>query len=142
VGAGAQAVQCLARLGRGELQGDVGVAGAERGRGPRYEGGSGGRERREPDVAAAQAGDAGDFGFGVMDGGQDPAGVADQRQASLGEPGLPPGPPDEAGADLALEGGDLLGDRRLGVVHRLRRHGERAVAFHRLQHTEPLHVQH
>ena len=67
----------------------------------------------------------GDLGAGLREPLGDGVGVREQQRADLGRRGAAGAAVQQADAELALERGDLLGDRRLRQRERLGRAGER-----------------
>ena len=74
--------------------------------------------------------------------GEDHVGVGHERAAGLGQVHAARAALDEHGARLALQSGDLLGDRRLCVGERLGRGGERAAQRDLAENPQPLDVEH
>jgi hypothetical protein len=68
--------------------------------------------------------------------------VAEERSAGVGEADAAGGAVHQLGPCLALERGDLLGDRGLRVAQRLGRSGERAALGNLLQHPQVLQIEH
>jgi EamA-like transporter family len=97
------------------------VGGPEAGHGGRQQGGGGAGEGRHPDAAGSQPGERPQLGVGGGQLGQDRVGPADQRLAGVGQPDAAAVPLDQPGPGLALQDGDLLGDRGLAVGERLGR---------------------
>ncbi len=82
------------------------------------------RRRTQPDPAAAQLGQLLDLvacGVGV---GEDAPGERQQGLARVRQRDVPPGPAEQLGAQLVLQGPDLLGERGLRDVHLLGGSGE------------------
>src|ERR687885_1870724 len=65
-----------------------------------------------------------------------------QQLSGRGEPDPATDPLQQLGAGLGLEPGEVMGDRRLGVVQLLRRRGDRSVTGHGVDDPEPVDVQH
>ena len=95
--------------------------------------------RRRP---AAQAGDRLELGLGVGQPREDRVGVLDERAAGVGQAHAARVALDEAGAGLALERGDLLGDGGLRVGERVGRGGERPALGDLAQHAHAANVEH
>jgi hypothetical protein len=92
---------------------DVGVAPAELGDGPGDERGVGGGDAGQPQAAPAQPGNLPELLLGLVQAGEHRLGVRHQGAAGVGQAHRSHATVDEGGAGLALEGGDLLADRRL-----------------------------
>ena len=74
----------------------------------------------DPDDAGHPAGgDLGDLGLGRLDAVQQRLRVPDQDQAGLGQPDVAADPLEQGRARLALEDGQLLGDRARRVAEGL-----------------------
>ena len=124
--AGAHALgQVVAALVDADL--DVGVALAQAGEGVGDEPGERGREGADAQPDAAAVGGRGDLGVGELEALGDGVGVREQDLALGGEPQAAGLALEQARADLALEGADLVGDRGLGERERAGGAGERAV---------------
>ena len=102
----------------------------------------GAREGGQPQAAAAQAGDGLQLGLGVGQAGEDRVGVLDQRAAGVGQAHPARVALHEGRAGLALEGGDLLRDRRLGVGQRVGGGGERPARGDLSQHAHSPDIKH
>jgi hypothetical protein len=74
--------------------------------------------------------------------GEHRLGMHHQGAAGVGEAHRSHAALDEGGARLALEGSDLLADRRLRERERLGRGGERATGGDLPQHPEPAGIKH
>ena len=117
---------------------------------PAPELGDGGRQQRgrraeegdDAQVPAAQPGDGLELALGGVEAGEDRLGVGDERGAGVGQSHAARAALDELRAGLALESGDLLRDRRLGVGERLGRGGERAARGDLAQDPQALHIEH
>ena len=70
--------------------------------------------------AGLAGGDARQLRLGRLDAVEQRRGVADQHAAGLGQPHVAPAPLEQRRPGLALEHGELLGDRARGVVERPR----------------------
>ena len=95
-------------------QGDVGVALVEERDGAGDERRNGGGEAGEPQPATSQAGDLSQFLLRLIQTGEHRLGVPHEGTAGVGEADGTHATLDQPGPGLALEGGDLLADRRLG----------------------------
>ena len=82
---------------------------------PRRDRGARRGERDHPQPAAPSAGDRVELGLGVVQPREDHIGMGDERRAGFGEAHATREALDEHRARLALQRGDLLGDRRLRV---------------------------
>ena len=140
--AGAQARDDRLRLALGERQLDVGIGGAERRDRQGDQRRSGGREGGDAQAPSAQPRDRRERRLGGVQAREDALGVAHER--------LPGGRQRDAArmaleqrhAGFALERGDLLGDRGLGVGQRLGGRRERAAVGDLLQNPQPTHAKH
>ncbi len=138
----AKHLQRVEGLGGGDGQLDARMALAESGDHGRQERAAGARERDDAQVAAAEAGDRLEVALGGLEAGEDGIGVTDERGAGVGEPHAPRTAHDEQGPGLALQGRDLLRDRRLRVRQGLGRAGEGPLHRDLAQHPEALDVEH
>jgi hypothetical protein len=68
--------------------------------------------------------------------------VGRQQPPGRGQPDLPSGAVDEAGAGLPLQRQQLLGDRRRSQVQRIGGAGDAAMHGNRLQHAQPAGIDH
>jgi hypothetical protein len=140
--AGPQAGCDLLRLALGQRHRDVGVGASKTRNGQRQQRRAARRERRDPQPPQPLAGHLCDRPLRRLDLGEDPLGVADERHARprrghaavLTDEQLHPG--------LALQAGDRLRDRRLGVGERVGGRGERSVADDGAQDLEPAEIEH
>ena len=92
--------------------------------------------------AATQPRDGLELGLGIRETREDHVGVTDERATRLGEPDAARGAVHEPRPGLALEGGDLLADGRLGVGERLGGGGEGAARRDLPEDPETLDVEH
>jgi hypothetical protein len=92
--------------------------------------------------AGRLAGQLGQVLFGLAELGGDALAVGRQQPPGRGQPDLPAGAVDEAGAGLPLQGQQLLGDRRRAQVQRAGGAGDAAVHGDRLQHAQPAGIDH
>ncbi len=127
-------------LDEGELH--VGIAAGEEGDRRRQERGAGGRERGQPDATAPHSAHRLELGLGGRQAGEHDLGMLDERLTGLGERHTAATAVHELRARLLLEGGDLLGDRRLRVREGLGGGGERAVLGDGLEHPQLLDIEH
>ncbi len=104
--------------------------------------GDGGGEAGQPQAAPPKSRDLTELLLGLVQAGEYRLGVRHQGTASVGEPHRSHATLDEPGARLALEGGDLLADRRLGERQRLSCGGERAEGGDLSEDTEPAGIKH
>ena len=102
------------------------MAAVEDGHGLGHERRAGALEAREPQATAAQPGDRGQLLLGGVEPREDRLGVGHQRAAGVREPHAARAALHQPGAGLALQGGHVLADGRLGEVERLCGGGERA----------------
>ena len=93
------------------------------------------RPRRSPAISPS-------FLLGLVQVGEHRLGVHHEGAAGVGETHRSHATLDERGARLALEGGDLLADRRLRERERRGRGGERAAGGDLPQHPEPAGIKH
>jgi len=99
-------------------------------------------EGRDPHRAGGLAGQPGQVPFRLAELGGDALAVGRQQPPGCGQPDLPAGAVDEAGAGLPLQGQQLLGHRRRAQVQRTGGAGDAAVHGDRLQHAQPAGVDH
>ena len=121
---------------------DARVAGPERVDGARDDRRPRGRERRQPQRAAAQVRQVGERRLGGVELVQHRLRVAEQDAARLGERHTARAALDEHDAGLTLERRDLLGDRRGRVGQRVGGGAQRPLARDLAQHAQPPHVEH
>ena len=129
-------------LGDDQRQLDAGVLGAEGGDRQRHQRRRGGLERRQPQPAAADAGDRLQLGLGLAEPREDRVGVAHERLARLGQPDAARVALDERAAGLALERGDLLRDGGLREGEGLGGGRERAANRDLPEHAHTANVKH
>ncbi len=101
------------------VQFDAGVAGVEGAQHVGDEAGAQARRRAEPDAAAAQVGHLLDLAPGGLRVGEDAPGQRQQRLPGIGEGDVAPGTVEQLGAQLPLQGADLLRQGGLGDMHGL-----------------------
>ena len=130
------------RLGGLERELDRRVALAEAGDRLGHDRRPGAGEGGQAQAPAAQAGDGLELGLGVGQAREDRVGVLDQRAARVGQAHAARVALDERRAGLALEGGDLLGDRGLRVGQRVGGGGERPACGDLSQHAHSADVEH
>jgi heme-degrading monooxygenase HmoA len=138
-----------AQLGYGSRPvalGNDGLDGRARG-GEAAEGGTDQRthdalEGRDPHRARRLAGQFGNVPFCLAKLGGDALTVGRQQLSGRGEPDLPAGAVDEAGAGLPFQGQQLLGDRRRAQVKRVGGANDAAVHGDRLQNGQPAGINH
>ena len=139
---GAQQRAGLVGLGLDHAQLHLRVATVEDGHGLRHERGAGTLEAGEAQPAAAQPGDRGQLLLGGVQAAEDRLGVLHERAAGVREADAARAALHEPGAGLALEGGHVLADRRLGEAERLRGRGERALCGDLAKDLHSAHVEH
>jgi hypothetical protein len=83
-----------------------------------------------------------ELGSGAVDAADDLGGAVGEQLPGRGEPDPSADPLQQLSAGLGLEPGEVMGDRRLGVVQLLRRRGHRSVAGDGVDDPQPVHVQH
>ena len=138
---GTDLAQALAgqRLPQHQGQPRVGAqAAGERGRERDGRGREGGRHH----PSGRLGGLGGQVGLGLLDHGQDALGVAGQAPARVGQLGPARRPVEQRGARLALERGQLLGDRGRGVAEDGGGPGDAAARGEFLEQTEPVQIEH
>ena len=140
--AAAQPAQRRPRLGGLERQLDRRVALAEARDRLGHDRRAGAGEGGQAQAPAAQAGDRLELGLGVGEAGEDRVGVLDQRATGVGQAHAARVALDERRAGLALEGGDLLGDRGLRVGQRVGGGGEGAARGDLAQHAHSADIEH
>ena len=101
-----------------------------------------GWERGESHPAASHARERLELGLGLGQVGEHGFGVAHERLAGIRQSDAARVALDELGARLALEGGDLLRHRGLGVGQRVSRGGERTLVGDLAEHSHPAHIKH
>ena len=79
---------------------------------------------------------------GGIDPPDDLGGAVGQQLPGGGEPDPSADPLQQLRAGLGLEPGEMVGDRRLGVVQLLRRRGDRSMAGDGVDDAQPVDVQH
>ena len=118
------------------------MAGGEGRHRPRHErrrrGGEGGQAHAAAHVAVA----GGDLGLGRLELGQHALGAPDEQPRGGGEGHAPPLALEQRDADLALERGEVLGDRGGRVAERLGRGGDGAALGQLAQHVQAADVEH
>jgi len=140
--AGPEHAQRLRRLGLGQHEVHAGALRLEPGGGGRHDGAQGGGERGQPDPSLAQPHVRRKLVLRRVQPADDLLGPLGQQPAGVGQPHSPARALQQPGAGLGLQPGDVMADRRLGVIQRPRRGGHRSVPGHRDQHAQPGHVQH
>src|SRR5439155_11012810 len=140
--AGPQLPQRLGRLRLDEGQLDAGMVGGERGRRYRYHGGQRRRERRQPHPPGPQPAVRGQLRLGDVQPPEYLLGPLGEHPPGLGQPDAAPDPLDQPRAGLALQPGQVVADRRLGVAQLVGGGGDRAVPGHGGEHPQSGHVQH
>ena len=95
--------------------------------GVRYQGGECRLEAGDPDPAGSQAHHRGQFRGGGVDPSDDLGSAAGEVLTLRREPDAPPDALDEPGAGLGFQPGQMVADRRLGVLQVLGGLGDRAV---------------
>ncbi len=137
-----QQVQRGLRLGLGQQQLDAGVLGPQPcGR----RGHHGGQRRGEPghaDPLLPLPDVRGQFVLCRVQPAQDLLGPPGQQAPRVGQLDAPAGPLHQPGAGLGLQPGEVVADRRLGVIERPGGRGHRAVPGYGGQDPQPGHVQH
>ena len=137
-----QARDALLRLGLDQGELDARVSAGELGDREGHQRGAHRGEGGDAHAPAAQTGDGLELGLGRGDPGEDGVGVLDEGSPGVGQTDAPGSAIEEDRARLALERGDLLGDRGLRVRERLRRGRERAAGGHLAQDAEALRIEH
>ena len=103
-------------------------------------------DRRGEGGQAHAAGGQPHVGGQLRAGGVDPpddlGGAVGQQLPGRGEPDPAADPLQQLRAGLGLEPGEVVGDRRLGVVQLLRRRGDRSMARDGVDDAQPVDVQH
>ena len=124
-------IKLIERAGRGIRLTDAGRLLAERG-----------RERRQPEPPGAQSGVGGQLVLGGVQPADHLGGPLGEQPSGVGEPDPAARPLDQLGPGLGLQPGQVVAHRRLRVVERPRRGGDRTVPGHGDQHAQPGHVEH
>ena len=101
----------------------------------RGEGGQAHAAGGQPDVG-------GQLRAGGVDAADDLGGAVGQQLPGRGEPDPSADPLQQLRTGLGLEPGEVVGDRRLGVVQLLRRRGDRSMAGDGVDDAQPVDVQH
>ena len=100
-------------------------------------------ERRHPDHPGdLSGGDLGDFGLGRLGGVQQQLRVPDQDPPGVGELDVAADALQQGCPDLALEHGELLGDRARRVAECLRRGPHRVPGLELTEQPEPVEIEH
>ena len=137
-----QGGQRVLRLELGEQDLGPRMAGGEGRHRPRYErcrrGGEGGQAHAAAHVAVA----GGELGLGRLELGQHALGAPDEQPCGGGEGHAPSLALEQCHADLALEGGQMLGDGGGRVAERLGGGGDRAALGELAEHVEAADVEH
>jgi hypothetical protein len=132
----------LVRLAFGQRHGQLRVPGPQvheyPGQQPARRGGEGCHGQLPGDRAPV----LGEAGLHLFHPGEQFRRVAGQQLAGLGQPDAPALPLDQPLPDLPLQPGNLLRDGRCGDVQGTRRADDRPGRPHRVQHPQPLQVQH
>ena len=84
----------------------------------------------------------GELVFRRIEPAQDLRGALGEQSPRIGQPDTASGALDELGPRFRLEPGEVMADRRLGVVEFPRSTSHRTVPGYRGEHPEPRHVQH
>ncbi len=95
-----------------------------------------------PCAAPSGRGQGGDVGLGGLETSQDLLGVLGEAAARQGQDGGAAAAVDQTHTELALEGGELLRDRRRRERQGPCGRGDSTVLGHGEQHLQPPHVQH
>ena len=139
---GPQHPQRLRRLRLGQPQVEAGMAVVQDRRRGRHDGAEGRGERRQPQPSGPQPGEDHQLVLGRVEAADDLDRPLGQQPPRIRQPDAAPGPLDQLGARLRLEPGQVVADRRLRVVQRVRRRRHRAVPGHGDEDAEPGHVEH
>jgi hypothetical protein len=139
---GPQHPQRLRWLGLGEPQVHARVPGTEHGRGGGHDGAERGREGGEPQPPGAQPRVRGELVLGGVQPPDDLACPLGEQSPGVRQPDAAAGLLYQLGAGFRLKPGQVVADRRLGVVQRVRRCGDRAMPRDRDEDAQPGNVQH
>ncbi len=139
---GPQHPERLRRLRLGQPQVEAGMAVVKDRRRGGHDGAEGRRERRQPQPPGAQPGEDHQLVLGRVEAADDLDRPLGQQPPRVGQPDAAPGPLDQLGARLRLEPRQVVADRRLRVVQRVRRRRHRAVPGHGDEDAEPRDVEH
>ena len=118
------------------------MAGGEGRHRPRHERRRGGGEGGQAHAAAHVAVAGGELGLGRLELGQHALGAPDEQPRGGGEDHAAPLALEQRDADLALERGEVLGDRGGRVAERLGRGGDGAALGELAQHVQAADVEH
>jgi len=139
---GAQELDRLGRMRVGEADLQARMPGRQRRHRRRHERSDRGGEAGHAHPAGGQPDVGGQLRAGGIDPPDDLGGAVGQQPAGRGEPDPPADALQQLRAGLGLEPGEVMGDRRLGVVQLPRRRGDRSVARDGVDDAQTVDVQH
>ena len=140
--AGAQQLERLGRMRVGQADLQARMPARQRRHRRRHERSDRRGEAGEAHAAGGQPHVGGELRAGGIDAADDLGGAVGQQLPGRGEPDPAADPLQQLRAGLGLEPGEVVGDRRLGVVQLLRRRGDRSVARDGVDDAQPVDVQH
>jgi hypothetical protein len=139
---GAEHPHRLRRFGLRQPQVDAWMPLVQDRRGGRHDRAERRGERGEPQPPGAQPGEDRELVLRRVEAADHLGGPLGEQPSRVGEPDATPGPLHELGARLRLKPRQVMADRRLGVVQRVGRRGDRPVPGDGHQHAEPRYIQH
>ncbi len=139
-GAVGEQVQQVGGEAFGEADRDLRVRGAEGGERAGDEGGVGAVVGAHPQAAGGEFGERGQVAAGGVEAFEHRLGVRQQGAAVLGQPDPAGQAVEQRGAQLGFQGGDLAGDRGLGVAQPFSGGGEGAEVCDGAEDVQPSHV--
>ena len=122
------------RVGQAEVE--AGVLPGEDGGGLRDQRAHDRVEAGQPDPSGVQPGQGGQFRRRRVDPADDLGCPVGQQAAGRGEPDPAADPLDQLGTELRLQPGQLMADRRLGVLQLLGGRGDRPLPPHGVDHAK------
>ena len=140
--AGAQQLERVERMRVGQADLQPGMPGRQRRQRRRHERSVRRGEGGEAHAAGVQSDVGGELRAGGIDAADDLGGAVGQQLPGRGEPDPAADPLQQLRAGLGLEPGEVMRDRRLGVVQLLRRRGDRSMARDGVDDAQPVDVQH
>jgi len=132
----------LRRFGFGQPQVDAGMPLMQDRRGGRHNRAERRGKRGQPQPPGPQPGEHRELILRCVKPADYLGSPLGEQSPRVGEPDAAPSPLDELGTRLRLQPGQMVTDRRLGVVQRVGRRGDRPVPGDGHQHAEPRYIQH
>ena len=134
--------QRLLGLGLDQLAAKVGSISGERLHGGHGKVKGNRLERRDASASRNAARGCRQVGLRELGALEERVGVADEDERGVGQPDAPPCPLQQRHPRLALEHGQLLGDRRRGELEGLRHGGDRAPRVELVQEPQSMEIEH